>query len=112
MLICDLSHLEILDHSSDIFGALQANDGILTLSLSEDNTLSLKQGSTELWSTKLANSPQGISLSLPGNPNLAVSSTTMATADGKSRTILALNFGTSPVVSFASARSLTASFPF
>lgn len=112
MLIHDLSHLEILDQSSDIFGALQANDGILLLSLSEDNTLSLKQGSTELWSTKLANSPQGISLSLPGNPNLAVSSTTMATADGKSRTILALNFGTSPVVSFASARSLTASFPF
>jgi hypothetical protein len=103
MLITDLPYLETLTQSSEVSGALQPDSGLITLSLSPDNTLSVKQGSTELYTTKLAGSPQGFSFSIPGSPNIAISSEIRAT-DGISTTTTILRFGPSiRVASFASA---------
>lgn len=102
MLIHDLSYLETLERSSNIVGGLQPDNGVLTITIGEDNTLSVSQGSTALVNTKLVGPVQGLRVSVPGNPNVALSTATV-TANGKSRTNLALNFNTSPGLSFTSA---------
>lgn len=74
MLINDLSHLEIMSQTPDIFGGSQPFDGLL-LSI-KDTNLVLQLGSNPLFQTTLPTAPTSVTLSVSGVPSVAISSST------------------------------------
>lgn len=94
MLISNLSHFKSVNQSSKLLDGQQSNDNLLTLEISDDNTISLTQGDQLLFQKSLGSRPTGIRFSITGIPNLSVTSRSL-TVNNQSIAFMAVDFGNS-----------------